>query len=249
MGKRAAGVRSQQDRRRERAAVGDLRDGVVSQATLTKYEHRFNTFSSFAVAAEYNIRTVYELDVALCDYICELWHEGMSKGDASYTYAAVRHFLIHLSPPLHGAKRLLRAWDRLELPARALPFTPLLCLGVAGAFDMLGHRHGGLLCVVMFHCLLRTTEGLTLRRRQVLIAEDRQSAALALESTKTSVRHGVQEAVSVDCPEVVRLLEELCEGLLPGDVLGRISPTLFRKVFRRRSKYLSLEPTATVRTA
>ena len=81
MGKRAAGVRSVGDCKRERAAFGDLRFGVVSRVTLTKYQRLFDEFSTFAISANYRMHSVYDLDVALCDYICELWQDGMPKGD------------------------------------------------------------------------------------------------------------------------------------------------------------------------
>ena len=233
MGIRRNNKRSVEDRKKARKEVGPLKDAVVAKRTLQRYENMFNLFQEFVNSNNLDISTNMRLDEALCNYIGELWEEGAPKADASYSYAALRHFYITSSPPLHGAKRLLRTWERKELPCRAWPFTASVMLGVAGTLDALGFRRCGLLCVVMFHCCLRTAEGVELRRHQVQFSRTGRSAVLVLKATKTGQRHGVTESVvSVDCPRVTALLQELCRDLLPGDrLLQGVRACAFRQHF------------------
>ena len=51
-----------------------------------------------------------QLDEVVCDMIEQYWQEGDPKTDANYLYASVRDKFIHRSPPMHGMKRLLKAW-------------------------------------------------------------------------------------------------------------------------------------------
>ena len=227
MGKQAAGLRSQQDRRRERARIGTLQDNVVSRPTLRRYQHLFDSLRTFASDHGFDVQTLPQLDEALCSY--------------NYTYAAVRHFLATLAPPLNGAKRLLHAWDKAELPARALPFTPMLLLGVAGAMDLLGHRRAGLLSILMFHCLLRTSEGLTLQCKHLAVAADGRSGAVVLPSTKTRVRNKVCEAVTIDCPRVAAIAQELLHGRSPGDPISDMPMYKYRELFHKALAIFGLD--------
>ena len=142
---------------------------------------------------------------------------------------------------MHGARRLLRAWDRKELPAKAWPFTPLVMRAVAGTLVGLGFQAMGLLTVVMFHCLLRTSEGLNLRREQVTFDEGQDHAVLVLRETKTGKRLNVVESVTVECPIVCGMLRQLCRGKLPGDRLLPDSPASYRKQFKKALKVLYLD--------
>ncbi|CAK0893795.1 unnamed protein product, partial [Prorocentrum cordatum] len=130
--------------------VGALADAVVTKGTLKRYENMFNLFQEFANSNNLDIHTSVRLDESLCKYIGELWEEGAPKADASYTYAALRHFYITSSPPLHGelcgdllpGERLLqavRACTFLRQFSRALEVLKL----DAGVFSPYSLRRGG----------------------------------------------------------------------------------------------------------
>ena len=178
---------SQEDRRRERARVGTLKSLIVSQKTEKLYGIRFNEFAQTISMMGWVVSTLGDLDTYLCWHIEDLWHEGLPRGHANYCYAAVKFFVPSVSSLLYGADKLLKAWSKMELPARAVPFTPDICAGMAGVALLQGWWPDALLYLVMFHALLRTAEGPNLLVKDITLGPCGLKAVIRLESTKTSV--------------------------------------------------------------
>eukprot|EP00959_Pyramimonas_sp_CCMP1952_P199318 4169335-Pyramimonas_sp.AAC.1 len=73
-------------------------------------------------------------------------------------------------------------------------------LVLAGALHALGYRRAGIKRVVMFHCCLRTSEGVDLQRNlQAQFDRIGRCAVLALKRPQTGQHHGVDEYATVDC--------------------------------------------------
>ena len=93
---------------------------------------------------------------------------------------------------------LVAAWNRHELPSRALPFTPQILVGFAGALLLAGKVALAAGCIVSFRLLLRTGELCALTVDDVAISLDANRAVVRLRDTKAGGRAGVFESVTVD---------------------------------------------------
>ena len=80
------------------------------------------------------------LDGALATYIEMLWEEGEPKNYASDGIAAVQFFLPSAKGHLNPSWSRCGAWNRHDLPSRALPLTPELLATVCGALLRAGLR-------------------------------------------------------------------------------------------------------------
>ncbi|CAK0796360.1 unnamed protein product, partial [Prorocentrum cordatum] len=111
-----------------------------------------------------------QLDLLVADWIKWLWTEGHPQGLAGNTLSAVQFFL-RKKRILPASWRLLRAWQRLELPQRVLPMPDVVLTALAATARGWGRNDVAALLVFGFAAFLRTTEMLTLRRWQVGIDE------------------------------------------------------------------------------
>ena len=228
-------------RAKARARQGTLSEGVVADRTRKRYNEQIRIFFEFIKNNDMAIGNNTELDIATCALIEQYWQEGESKGDCHCLYASVRDHFIHRSPLLHGAKRLMRAWDKRELSAKAWPLTAPMMRGVAGTLARLGHRDCGIGVVLMFHCLLRTGELLALRCGQISLDAGGCGGVIVLRETKTGQRLNVVESVTIECGIVATLVSELLRGKAPGDKFISASSWDFRAHYRRAVKILGLD--------
>ena len=63
------------------------------------------------------------IDLGMVAYVEKLWEEGEGKTVAEYCYASVLRFAPKLKGRLPCALRILNGWRKLELPARASPYS------------------------------------------------------------------------------------------------------------------------------
>ena len=83
--------------------------------TETRYATAFNAFHRYLKLHFADLPSIYEeLDRALGAYIEELWEDGSPKGLASYTIAAVEHFIPSSRKCLAVSWRLVAAWGALS---------------------------------------------------------------------------------------------------------------------------------------
>ena len=117
------------------------------------------------------------IDFALVEYLEHLWEEGDGLATGNYALAGLLHFIPALRPQLPGARRTLKGWRRLELPARACPITLDMALSVCGVFLLWGQPRLAYLTIIGFDLLLRTQEFTAMRLGMITLAADGQSAA------------------------------------------------------------------------
>eukprot|EP00438_Fugacium_kawagutii_P028597 Skav226689 [mRNA] locus=scaffold3971:127189:127818:- [translate_table: standard] len=128
-----------------------------------------------------------EFDGMVSEYIEFLWEEGHSKSEASYALASIQFYRPQVKGHLVWSWKMAKAWSQLELPTRATPLTPELLMSLAGQAFKWQKRRMGWLLVLGFTGLLRTTEMLSLRKKDVILPSQPQSlqeAVLLLPSTK-----------------------------------------------------------------
>ncbi len=233
-------VNSKQGRAEHRKLLGPLRDIVLNPSTVTRYEKACKLFFEWLVQQGMPIPAeVSVFDSVLSEFVCHLWEEGDGRALASNVLAGMQHF----SPPLRRnmpcAWRLLHAWHRREMPARAPPLTEELTHALCGAALA---KHRGDLCVLLcvaFHCMLRTGEALSLHADRITFNAACSSAVISLGLTKTGQRRGALESVTVDEPYVAKLLKALCVTR-GSDFLLSTSAAEFRKTFKELCQDLGI---------
>ena len=133
-------------RRDQRALLGRLRDRIINSKTQLRYERaviRFFTFHRARRASPMCINSWFDplhFDLALCSFIESLWEEGDSKNDAIDCVSGMLHYLPQLKGKVPGSKRLLVAWGKCELPARASPLNTFFLAALAGKAVALNDR-------------------------------------------------------------------------------------------------------------
>ena len=137
----------------------------------------------------------------------------------------------------------LRGWERLHPSVSYPPLTWELCVAMATKATLAGYTAHGVGMLVQFDCLLRLSELVGLRRRDVIFEGSAnypvefKGALLCLRHTKT----GNDQSVTVEHPDVVRMLRRICSALPTAD-----SPVFpfradnYRRVFKRVAASLGL---------
>eukprot|EP00438_Fugacium_kawagutii_P017413 Skav229252 [mRNA] locus=scaffold2154:303067:303867:+ [translate_table: standard] len=178
------------------------------------------------------------------EYIEFLWEEGYSKSEASYALASIQFHRPQVKGQLVWSWKLAKTWSQLELPTRATPLTPELLMSLAGQCFTWRKPRMGWLLVLGFTGLLRTTELLSLRKKDVIlpaISHPLQEAVLLLPSTKGTKRSLVPlDKIVIDEAVGIQALRHLCEGLRPGETLSQLSNYKFRKLWSALLEELEL---------
>ena len=168
------------------------------------------------------------------DFFTGLWlehlfAEGFPKGHASDGLAALQHFLPEACGRLRNSWRLLKTWQRMEPPLRALPLSPLMVLGFAGACVRLGCLPAAAAMLVGFNTMLRPGEMYQLKVSDITWAGNQ--AALALHKTKTGQRKGATELVVCRSHLANFWLLRASQTRPPNSVLLDGPPEKFRALF------------------
>ena len=148
---------------------------------------------------------------------------------------AVHHFLPFVKGSVPSAWRLLGAWQRLELPSRAPPLSPLMVRGLAGLCMILGLQDVAVILLLAFHCMLRTGEVLSLVTQAFTFDSRSGFAVVDLGWSKTGKRQASGEIVTIDDPSLCAMLKRFLIGSKPGDLLLKRSQALFKVVFAEMS--------------
>ena len=236
-----AGV-TREARKTARKALGKLRDLTIAPKTRVRYDKAIKAFFHWSelcgIDAFGNNAAVVD---CVEEYIEMCWQEGEARATACDCLSGLQFFVPDMRGRLLGAWRLCKAWQRQELPVRALP----LALSMVQAMAMLRVRKGqwrtAAAYLVAFAVFLRTSEILGLRKQDVVL--DRGSAntaVLHLGYTKSGKRRGEPESVVLRNSEAVLALGFALEGLDPGDCLVNATPAVFRKQFAEDVRRLGL---------
>ena len=118
----AGGAR--QARKEARQKLGKLRDLTVAAKTRARYEEAVRRLFQWC---EISGISTFDTNAHLVDIIEEFievcWQEGEPRAYACDCLSGAQFFIPELRGRLVGAWRLCKAWQRQELPARALPLT------------------------------------------------------------------------------------------------------------------------------
>ena len=103
-----------------------------------------------------------------CDFLEWFWESGAPRADAADFLSGSQHLLL-TRKRFAGAWRLLTAWQRAEIPARAPPMPVEVIIALAGVACERKRWDFVAALLVGFHGLLRTTEMLTIRRADLVV--------------------------------------------------------------------------------
>ena len=158
------------------------------------------------------------------------------KSDASYALAAIQFFP---APGQKSPSLELEACENLEPSGATNEGYPFQCRTGAGsmagqAFKWKQFRMGWLL-ILGFAAFLRTSELITIERKEVVLPQHGrpQEAVLLLSDTKGIKKNLLPlDKVVIQEKLCLQALQQLCKGLQPGDSLSQQSNRQFRKLFK-----------------
>ena len=218
---------------------------ALTQGTRDKYLRAVDSFLDWADALGEDPTTFTDFDELCCDYVEHLYDTNQGRSKASAMLFGIKFFLPGARNRLHRTTLALRGWERLQPSVSYPPLTWELACAMAVKATKAGFSAVGLGIVLQFDCLLRISELLALRRQDVIFEGDPtqpaefKGALLCLRHTKT----GRDQSVTVDDPDVLRLLRRHCDALPRDD-----SPVFpfradhYRRVFKRVAASLGLSP-------
>ena len=226
---RVLNLATRSDRKKARAKLGPLVTLRIAPATRNRFARAWLRFRDFTDLRGLKLRTSAEFDMALAYFIECLWQEGEPKPWSADAVAAAQYYVPSLKRTLNLSWSMCSAWNRLELPTRALPFDPPTLVAFCGGLRRAGYDRIAACSIVGFNVLARTGELLTLTRGQIQLGE--AEAVVVFSQTKRGQRLGIDEPVVVRDPSVLLLLRYLCAGLEPGDTLIQCSEKQLRAAY------------------
>ena len=228
---KALAVRAKAARAQTRKDLGHLRDHVINSSTLKRYVNALRYFFWWlSVTGTALPSHAVALDLIISEFIEMLWQEGEGRSFGHDTISGICHHVPSLHGKFYGSKRLLSAWQRLELPARAPPLTRQMLLA---AVELCLRRKWlwlGACLALGFHCFLRTGEMFPLTPQHFSFDGTTARGVVRLGLTKSGQRRGVEEASTIDCPMTGRLVQVALLTRNPEDFLIP-SCAEFRKKF------------------
>ena len=236
---RVLNLASRADRKKARAKLGALTSLRIAPQTRNRYARAWLRFRHFCFERDLTISSVSAFDMALAFYIECLWQEGEPKPWSADAVAAAQYYVPCLKRSLNLSWSLCSAWNRMELPTRALPFDPATLVAFCGGLLRAGFSRIAAGSILGFHVLSRTGELLTLSRGQVQLGQS--EAVIVFTMTKRGQRLGIDEPVVVRDPSVLVVLRFLCHRLEPGDCLLQCSEKQLRSAFAHVASCLDLQ--------
>ena len=218
---------------------------ALTKDTRDKYLRAVDGFLSWADELGENPTSFTDFDELCCDYVEHLYDTHQSRSKASNTLFGIKFFLPGARRRLHRTTLALRGWERLHPSVSYPPLTWELACAMAVKATKAGFSAVGLGIVLQFDCLLRISELVALRRQDVVFEGDPtqpaefKGALLCLRHTKT----GRDQSVTVQDPDVLRLLRQHCDSLPRDDSpLFPFRADHYRRIFKRVAASLGLSP-------
>ena len=227
------------DRKKARSKLGALTSLRIAPQTRNRYARAWLRFRQFCAERQLVVTSVSAFDMALAFYIESLWQEGEPKPWSADAVAAAQYYVPCLKRSLNLSWLLCSAWNRMQLPMRALPFDPDTLVAFCGGLLRAGFVRIAAGSILGFHIVSRTGELLTLTRGQVQLGQ--YEAVIVFTMTKRGQRLGIDEPVVVRDPSVLLVLRFLCRGLEPGDALLQCSERQLRSAYAHVTSCLDLQ--------
>lgn len=200
--------RNTHQRKKDRQALGTLRDLVVHPQTQSRYFTAVSRFLQFLQMHAYSYPTSgSSLDTRVSEYIEYLWESGEQKAFASDCLSGLGHFIPSIKRSLVGSWRLHGSWSRAELPCRALPFTPVVLYALAQQAFVQGWPDISMLLMLGFDQFARTGELFAAVKQDFVFNSSKTKVVWTLPLSKAAFHFcllaGLVGMRLVWCPRVV----------------------------------------------
>lgn len=171
------------------------------------------------------------LDRCLSSYLDQCFQEGEPLSYAGHLLSALKRFHPDLKFKLPEASQFYKNWTKSYHPIRAIPASWELTEGLMGLAFARGQQLLGLLIVLGFVAMLRTSEMLSLTHRHLVVHRDQRSISLVVPTAKTS--SGNPQVIQITDHQLVRLIRQFQPKRRQDRRLWGKSPQAFRKAFDR----------------
>jgi hypothetical protein len=230
--KKVISTSNRSQRKADRQQLGALADLIVNPSTKRRYDSAAQSFFHWMTLEGKTLPpTVEAFDEVLCAYIEFLWQDGEGRSLASNTVAGLQFVRPTLRRKLPCAWRLLAAWAKRELPARAPPLTVFLLQALVGLALNKKLPNVAAALMIGFYGLLRTGEILKLTSQDFSIGKSPRTLVVNLGLTKGGARQGALESVTIHEEHVINLVQAFQFTANKGDKLLLNGGGDFRKVF------------------
>lgn len=233
--------RTRHERKAARKDLGSLKANTVSPRTLQRYDSALRAFYLFCQVRRQRIPDDSSyLDSLFSEYIEHLWEEGEGLSLATDGLSGLQDLRPNLKGTLQSSWRLVKTWQRREVPQRAPPLPEQVLQVLCGYFLHRNMPNLALALEVAFYGVLRTGELLQLQARHIDISPTHDCAVFNLGATKTSQRSGASDSVTFQVKPVCIRLKRWKERSNSTDLLVP-SEYHFRQSFDKALEALKLD--------
>ena len=224
--------------------MGSLRSTLVKPKTYSRYLAAVSRFKGWLVqnCIPYP-SSGPATDARLQEFIECIWEEGESKQVGNDLISGFILFSPSLKRTLVGAKRMMKAWSRVELPARAPPATALIVYAVAQWFMQAGFQDSAVLFLLGWHTWARSGELFAALVGEFALSDSAFTGTWALPLSKSGQRRGVQEVLTIDDPFIGLVVSRFVQGRSAQESISAVSPSVQRRRLDQALDALGLEPT------
>jgi hypothetical protein len=224
---------SRQVRRQLREKLGPLKKHLVAPRTRVLYDEALWIFHAWMLAENRTLpKQEEDLPPLLEEFAETLWQEGESKADLANLLSALELTEARLKPMTRSAWRLYGVWKKNEMSPRCTPMKLKWLRAMAGFALQRGWYKDAFVLLVSYDCLLRSTEGATLRMANFKLNKRKDSCLLILSSSKGQTRTGVQESLMLQDPMLIAWAAALKEMEEPGEPLVAGGACMLRRRFK-----------------
>lgn len=211
---------------------------MISKPLLARYESVLIVIVNFFAECGLRIEALDDLDTAVSAWVEYIFSEGEAKGLASDGLASLQYHLPSCAGHLRMSWKLVKAWQKVEPPARVVPISPLLARAFAGACVLADRIHEAAGILVAFDALLRPGELYLIRKSDISFYA--QKSVITLRDSKTGKRRNTGEMVIVNSALANEWLRTACATLHNNDLLLPGGPAAFRLLFNQLVSHFQL---------
>jgi integrase len=214
-----------------------LRSSSVGNTTADVYDSAVASFEEFCVVNQLIGQLPSDIDSHLTVYMESLYQNSIPGGKqhaANALFGLIRQH-PQLKQYLPRARQAHKGFSRLVRSQSHPPLTWYSCVAIASVMAKSGHLHRAVAVMLMFHCMLRISEAMSLRVSDIALPHEGRFGAcsstllssLRIAKSKT----GENQSVSIDDIQLQSLLMHIMHGRRPDELLFGCSTDAFSKSF------------------
>jgi integrase len=230
--------------RAQRQRRAYLLQWTVQPVTMKRYRLHVVRFLDWCDRVGEDPDDLDELDDVLLDYIHELYESGVGKSHANLTVYGIYTFMPELKGMLPRSAAAVRAWNKTKIGDSYPPLSWELTVAIAVQMTRAYGIAYGIGVLLSFDCLLRVSELVNLRVRDVAddgdkrISSEHKGMILRLRQTKTGPNKWV-EVLDGDC---IALMRYWMKNKSRDAYLFPFATYTFRRKFKQQCALLGLSP-------